>query len=365
MHPAVFIGGFVALGLLFAGQAFMGNRMLSFKLDLPLLLVLWGVQYFLWGVLCWLLWFWLGPRIQTAPLPQTLAIAFPLSFLVTLCEEVIWVSCFPKIPLNRGPLSYLDRLEFQLSAEFLPSLLIFWCTFFLVRGIGYYQRFRENEDIARKLEGQLSEAKIRALRMQLNPHFLFNTLNGISSLMRIDVDAADIMLEQLASLLRITLDRGEVQLIRLLDEMEYVEMYMALQQQRFAGRMHQEISIGTGLHDALVPAMILQPIIENAYAHGLTHFASDGLLLVSATRDNNHLTLSVLNSGVGLKPGPHPSANAGGVGLKNVQNRLRLHYGDDQQFTLQALTNNKIEAKITIPLKLSVEPPNSLKEYGG
>lgn len=364
MHPVVFIGGFVALGILFALQTFMGNRMWSFKLDLALLLETWGVQYFLWGVICWLLWFWLGPRIQTEPLPRTLAIALPLSFLTTLCEEMIWVFCFPNIPLRKRPMSYVERLEFQLYFELVASLLLFWCTFFLIRGIGYYQQYREKERVTRQLEGQLAEAKIRALRMQLNPHFLFNTLNGISSLMRTDVAAADTMLEQLASLLRITLERGEVQLIPLIDEMEFVEMYMAVQQQRFAGRMRQEISVETGLHDALVPAMILQPIIENAYCHGLTHIACDGILKVGARRDHNNLTLTVLNSGVGLNPAPDPTAKNGGVGLKNVQNRLRLHYGDDHQFTLRALNVNKVEAKITIPLQLSVDPSGRLKGYG-
>jgi signal transduction histidine kinase len=364
MHPAIFIGGFVALGILFALQVFMGDRMWSYKLDLALLLEIWGVQYFLWGVICWLLWFWLGPQIQTAPLPRTVAVAVPVSILAILCEEMIWVACFPSIPLRKRPMSYVERLEFQLYFELVASLLIFWCTFFLIRGIGYYQRFREKESVARQLESQLAEARIRALRMQLNPHFLFNSLNGISSLMHSDVAAADTMLEQLACLFRITLERGEIQLIPLIDEMEFVEMYVAVQQQRFAGRMRHEISVESGLHDALVPAMILQPLIENAYAHGLTHIVSDGLLFIGARRDHNHLTLTVLNTGVGILPVPDPFAKIGGVGLKNVQSRLRLHYGDDHQFTLQALNTNNVEAKITIPLQLSVNPSGRLKGYG-
>ena len=364
MHPVVFIGGYVALGTLFALQTWLSNRMWSYKMELGLLLKAWGVQYFLWGVICWLFWFWLGPRIQKAPLVKTLAVALPLSLVVSVAEEIIWVFCFPELPLRKRPMNFWERLEVQLYFELVDSLLIFWCTFFMIRGLGYYQQYREKENIARQLEGQLAEAKIRALRMQLNPHFLFNTLNGISSLMRIDVAAADSMLEQLAALLRITLERGEVQLIPLIDEMEFVEMYMAVQEQRFAGRMSQKISVETGLHDALVPAMILQPIIENAYAHGLTHIAKDGLLKVDVSQANGQLTMAVINTGIGLNPAPEHASQGQGVGLKNVQNRLRLHYGDDQQFSLETLGANEVQVTITIPLQMAVEPSDRLKGYG-
>ena len=128
--------------------------------------------------------------------------------------------------------------------------------------------------------------RLAALRMQLNPHFLFNAMNSISSLMRTDVNAADTMLEQLSSLLRITLERGNVQLIPLRDEMEFIEVYLSMQDQRYAGRVRRDISIDSELHDALVPAMILQPIVENAYAHGLSKMEKDGELLIEAHRQS-------------------------------------------------------------------------------
>ena len=133
-------------------------------------------------------------------------------------------------------MTYWQRLEFELDGELVDNLLVFWCTFFLIRGVGYYQKYREKEHAAAQLEIEVIQAQMRALRMQLNPHFLFNTLNGISSLMRTDVAGADTMLEQLSSLLRITLERGEIQLIPLSDEMEFVEMYLAIQHQRYAGQ---------------------------------------------------------------------------------------------------------------------------------
>ncbi len=143
---------------------------------------------------------------------------------------------------------------------------------------------------AAQLQSQLVQAQMRALRMQLNPHFLFNTMNGISSLMRSDVPAADLMLEQLSRLLRITLQRGDAQFIPLSDEMEFIEMYLAMQDRRFAGRIHQQMKIDPHVHDAFVPTMILQPIVENAYAHGLSRMSSNGLLTIEASSEGFEVT---------------------------------------------------------------------------
>jgi len=115
--------------------------------------------------------------------------------------------------------------------------------FFLFRGLSYYERFRENEQIASQLETQLANARLSALRMQLNPHFLFNTMNGISSLMRTDVEAADRMLEQLSFLMRITIERGDAQLISLREEMEFIETFLAMQGHRYTGRVEQSVYV--------------------------------------------------------------------------------------------------------------------------
>src|SRR3954454_18492709 len=148
-------------------------------------------------------------------------------------------------------------------------------------------------------------------------------MNSISSLMRTDVDAADTMLEQLSSLLRISLERGNVQLIPLRDEMEFIEVYLAMQDQRYSGRIRRDISIDSELHDALVPAMFLQPVVENAYAHGLSKIESDGELLIEACRQVDSVQLSVTNSGPARQSRNGHSPNGHGVGLANVQSRLR------------------------------------------
>jgi two-component system, LytTR family, sensor kinase len=364
MHPAIFVSASVLLGVLFALQEWMSVRLWSYHIAMRLLLEAWGLQYFLWGVICWLLWRWLGPRIQKANAFRIVIQVLPLSIVTSVVEEMIWVACFPHLPLNRPHMTYWRRLAFQLDAELIDNMVIFWCAFALFRGVDYYQKFREREDAAAQLSVQLAHAQIAALRMQLNPHFLFNTLNSISSLMRIDVAAADTMLEQLGSLLRITLERGDVQLIRLNDEMEFVEMYLAMQERRFTGRVRQQLSVHPELHDALVPAMILQPLIENAYTHGLSKLDSNGLLVIEASRGDGCLTLSVLNNGAGLSSNPPESSNGSGVGLTNIMNRLRLQYGDQHTFCIREIARDQVEVTITLPLQFSARPTETLTRLG-
>jgi LytS/YehU family sensor histidine kinase len=261
-------------------------------------------------------------------------------------------------------MGYWQRVAFNYHGDLMESMAIFWCAFFFFRGIGYYQQFREKETAAAQLEAQLAKAKIAALRMQLNPHFLFNTMNSISSLMRSDVDAADSMLEHLSSLLRMTLERGDVQLIPLHDEIDFTETYLAMQDRRYAGRVTRTLSVDPELHDALVPAMILQPIVENAYAHGLSKLDRGGHLSIDVRRYGQQLRVLITNNGVGLKPGVNRKSNGYGVGLTNVKDRLRLHYGDDCSFTMGELDANRVQVAISFPLQLSTNPGESLTRYG-
>jgi len=335
-------------------------RLFSYHVNLGTLISGWGVQYLLWGILCWLFWWWLGPRFQQATLFYTITRGLPLSIVASVVEEMIWVACFPNMPWNPKHATYWHRFAFHANAELISNMVIFWGAFGLFRGVTYYQKYRDRESAAEKLKTELVNSQMRALRMQLNPHFLFNTMNSISSLMHTDIAAADDMLEQLSSLLRITLKRGEVQLIPLSEEMEFIEMYLAMQDRRFTGRVTQEICVEPDLHDALVPAMLLQPIIENAYTHGLSKLNKDGRLVVKASRHHKRLKITVTNSGTGLKHAPTRDNPRQGVGIANVQDRLRLHYGSDQSISLVQLQTGDVEARITLPLQISNQPTVNL-----
>lgn len=369
MHPLLFVAGATTLGVSFAVQEWvaMARFWPDHHVDLWLLVRAWGAQYFLWGVLCWLLWRMLWPRIMAATVKDLLLVFLPLSLVCCVVEEAVWVALFPHLPTSKPHLPYAQRLSLQLNEEIINSLVIFWSAFFLFRGIGYYVRLKEKEQAEQRLQSQLVSAQLRALRMQLNPHFLFNTMNSISSLMQTDVPAADLMLEQLSRLLRITLHRGESQLIPLSDEMEFIEMYLAMQDKRFAGRVTQQVTVDPALHDALVPAMILQPVVENAYAHGVARMSANGRLTIEAAAQGSVLLLSVTNNGAAshnaTAEGERREGN--GVGLANVRERLRMHYGDDHMFSMKRTDGDCVQVVLGLPLRFRAVDEEGVEQTTG
>src|SRR6185503_4610105 len=257
---------------------------------------------------------------------------------------------FHNLPLNHEEMSYWQRLSMYVYAELLDNMLIFWCAFLLFRGIGYYQQYREQREAKTELEIQLANAKLAALRMQLNPHFLFNTMNSISSLMRSDVEAADTMLEQLSCLLRLSLERGESQLISLRDELDFIELYLGMQGQRYAGRLTQSVNFAPELYDALVPSMLLQQIVENAYVHGIAKTDAKSSLCIVGQRDGDRMRICVMNSGVGLNRQVNGRSRRG-VGLRNIEERLSLHYGIDATFEIIEIDQRTVQVTIVLPLQ--------------
>ncbi|HEY6488285.1 MAG: histidine kinase [Terracidiphilus sp.] len=368
MHPAIYIGIFTLVGLLFALQEWIFMRRWAYN---------WSTQhqatqtfaeysffYFLWGSLTWMLWCFFRHSIQTASVLRIVVQYLPTSFIFCTLVEMMWVFTFPGVPSNRSQMPYWVRLEYNLESDVANSMVTFWSAFLLFRGMGYYRQFREKEQTAAQLEVQLVNARMAALRMQLNPHFLFNTMNSISSLMRFDIDAADTMLEQLSSLLRITLERGNVQLIPLHDEIEFIEVYLGMQGRRYAGRLQQTVHIDPELHDALVPAMFLQPIVENAFAHGLSKIDSEGVLSIEVQKDGKQMLIAVLNSGRGLAPPTVPRTDRQGVGLTNVRNRLKLHYGESWSLSLIEVDPKHVRLTIRLPIQFSEQHTEPMARYG-
>jgi two-component system LytT family sensor kinase len=368
LHPVIFIVAFTMFGLLFATQESLNMHRAGYSSRLAIELGAWGTQYFMWGVFWWFAWRFAGTYIRDMRLTRILALGIPASLVICLVQQMIWVLLVPYIPMKSKPLPYWQHVAHTFNEDLVESLAIFWFGFFFIRGIGYYQRLREKESVAEQLETELANAKLAALRMQLNPHFLFNTMNGISSLMRTDVDAADEMLEQLSSLLRMTLERGEVQLIPLHEEIEFIETYLAMQEVRYAGRVTRRLSVDPGLHDALVPAMFLQPVVENAFAHGISKLDRAGELSIEVARDGERLRARVTNSGTGLCNGQSRGESRNGcgrgVGLENIRNRLQLHYGNDSAFSIRELDTSHVQVTICLPLQISTEVAENLAGYG-
>lgn len=332
-------------------QEYVTVRSLNRHISLLTLLLAWGVHFLFWGIICQTLWWQLRERIVRANLKYILQRILPLSIAVSIVEEAAWVACFPNVPIGHHGWTYLSRLRYYLDSELIDNLVIFWVAFGLFRGIGYYERSREQEYAAVVLESELVNAQLRALRMQLNPHFLFNTMNSISSLMRSDVERADQMLEQMSSMLRMTLDRGDAKLIPLTEEIDFIELYISIQRARFEGVVYYYVAIAPEVLDALVPTMILQPIVENAYAHGVRRTAGEGFLGIEAQAQDGKLRICVRNSGRGLVKPETLEHDRIGVGVSNTKARLRLHYGGSQEFSLREFENGEVHAVLLLPLE--------------
>jgi len=363
MHPVIFVGIWTLLGTLFALQDWLNLRRWGYHIGIVIELESWVAEFAIWGTLSWIMWRLVGSFIQRAGLAALLSAALPLSIAASVVKEMLFVLIFPGLPLNRPHMPYLTRLRFHLNANIVDDMVVFGCSFLLFKGLGYYQKSRESETAAAQLEIQLANARLSALRMQLNPHFLFNAMNSISSLMRTDVDAADEMLEQLSSLLRISLERGSVQMIPLHDEIEFIEVYLSMQDRRYSDRMRRSVSVDPELHDVLVPTMILQPIVENAYAHGLSKVDKDGELFIEVRAVKNDLVFKVTNSGPGLGRGS-ANSNGHGVGITNTRSRLQLHYGSNWSFKMVQADPSHVTVTIAFPVQLSNTPRETVTKFG-
>ncbi len=239
-----------------------------------------------------------------------------------------------------------------LSNYFHYSLLTYWIVVGIHHAFQVYERAKARELQASQLETQLSKAQLQALRMQLQPHFLFNTLHAVTALMRRDVNAAEKMLARLSELLRLSLDQNGHQEVSLRQELAILEKYLEIERIRFQGRLHIDLEIPPELLTAQVPAFLLQPLVENALKHALAPQIEGGRLLVRAERRDHELFLEVQDDGAGLpRQGHRP-----GVGTSNTRSRLERLYGTHQSFELIPLEKGTI-ARVRLPFHEEVTSP--------
>lgn len=237
-----------------------------------------------------------------------------------------------------------------LLIRFFTESLPFWALIALVHAIEFHRRYRQREIETARLQTQLTESRLEALTAQLQPHFLFNTLQGISTLMHRDVKAADAMLSRLSDLLRLTLQRGEKQVAPLSEEMEMLAHYVEISRERFKDRLVFETRITMDAHQAMVPFFILQPLVENALQHGIARRAGPGRIGVSAERFGEMLHVAVSDDGPGLMNAGHEFPREG-IGLSNTRQRLRELYGDQHQLTLTTPQEGGLRVELRIPYR--------------
>jgi two-component system, LytTR family, sensor kinase len=227
------------------------------------------------------------------------------------------------------------------------NLLVYWVIGAITHSFSYYRELRARELRTAELERHLTTARLQALQMQLNPHFLFNTLHAISSLMHQDVEAADRMLVRLSELLRRALDNSGTQEVTLREELEFLGSYAEIEQTRFGDRLKIEMNIAPETLDAFVPNLVLQPLVENAIKHGIEPSARESLIHVSSERHDRTLSLVVRDNGRGTKN----DAVQDGVGLANTRARLQQLYGSAQTFHAANADGGGFEVNVTIPFR--------------
>jgi two-component system LytT family sensor kinase len=234
-----------------------------------------------------------------------------------------------------------------ISQYFHIYLLLMWAVLGAFHGIRIFDRYQKRELEAAQLESRLAQSQTHALRMQLQPHFLFNTLNSIAALIHCDAEAADKMVSRLADLLRMALDSGNEQEITLSQEMAFIDAYLGIEGIRFQDRLTVSKDISGDCLDALVPAFLLQPLVENAIKHGVADKAEPSTITIRAHHQQQWLTLEVIDTGRGMD-----GKKKNGIGTSNTSARLQLMYKDCQTFTLESQEGQGTRAVVQIPWSL-------------
>lgn len=279
--------------------------------------------------------------------------AIVFSFLHTTLMAVSRQILAPSLgmgPYDYGIMSYRYFMEF--SNDFVGYTVIVLAYYAFER----YRMAQAEKLAAAELETKLAQAQLENLRLQLQPHFLFNTLNTISAVMYEDVRAADAMITHLSELLRLTLRASRTHEIPLSEELEITRLYMELMQKRFENKLRVMYAIDPSLSNSLVPQLVLQPLLENSLRHGMKSGAGTMELSVSAHRENGSLILQVSDTGAGLG-GTEPSRVFGqGLGLSNIRDRLAQLYGESHEFTIVNRPTGGAEVTLRVPLHHSNQP---------
>ena len=307
--------------------------------------VLWGW----WGIIASALWaLGLRGRSISSFSVKTVAIYLPVTLALGIVHLLLlWSLGFTPLGWQRDETPQaVWRYLFNVN-RYGIEILIYGFIFGIIGIIQYQIRAQREATKSLELQRQLSAAQLRALQMQIEPHFLFNTLNAITTLVELGRQSEAVeMLGHLNAILKSTLKRTIPEKVPLSQELEIVENYLAIEQVRFADRLRIEIKVEPSALDSLVPCFLLQPIVENAIRHGIAHCESEGLVEASARRDGDVLRLNVRDSGSGRNGQSKPGS---GIGLQNTRERLVHFYQDAFDMKALPLEKGGFEVAIAIP----------------
>jgi len=339
-------GLWTLIGLVFAGQEFISRSpQITWQQALSISLANWYVFALL----------------SVIPLRQARRFAFDgpdwgarfaIHFMTSIVFSALFVAMRSVVALWQPAVAasgatYVETFRVLLGKTWHFNLLIYWVILTAAHALELSRKFQERVSRTAELEKRLVEARLQALQMQLNPHFLFNTLHAISALMHQDVDAADRMITRLSELLRHALESTDHQEVPLREEIAFLRRYLEIEETRFGDRLRIELQIAPDTEDLLVPNLMLQPLAENAIQHGIEPHARPGRVTICSRRAGHLLELEVRDTGNGAAHGRWKE----GVGLTNTRTRLRQLYGERQTFELGNAAGGGFLATIRLPIR--------------
>ncbi len=303
--------------------------------------------------------FWLSSRFSiersrwVVQIPALLAIGIVISVIVYSGLAELREQFFETAVAHRPPPALFEPLRDIGRFRFVNHFLVFVAVLIAGYARKYFirdqLRIREASALGARaalLQVQLADARLDALRMQLNPHFLFNTLHAIAALVERDPAGVRRMIARLSELLRLTMDSEAEHEVTLGQELSFLRRYIDIMEVRFQGHLRTSIDAGQETLAAFVPRLILQPIVENALEHGAARATGEGVVAIAARRRDDELVITVINNGPGVEP-----AAATGVGLGNTRARLTELYGDAASFTLTSHSEGGAIAEMILPFR--------------
>jgi two-component system LytT family sensor kinase len=308
-----------------------------------------------WGL--WIIWSWIIRAIAgRVPLvPGSLGRWFVTH--ATACAAVAFSGLTVITALDRAflpsrqAIPFTEALGMTIGRHLDFQIIMYWAVLGTVYMLEFYRRYLESDREAVALRSELAEAQLRALRLQLNPHFLFNALNSVTELMDVDVARAQRMLGNVSELLRRSLRNAETREVPLWQELELIDLYLEIARARFDRALDVDVDVAPEALDLAVPPFVLQPIVENALRHGRPPGDATSVLRIAADVDADCLTLHVQDNGAGPDRAQQAGAAGFGIGLSNTRARLETLYGDAYRMTINGAPDGGCIVTLHLPLR--------------
>ena len=318
---------------------------------LPYFVSLWGLSFVIYQIFL---------KVTTWPLKKLIARLTPVSFLFGIINMFIVLPSIMILRRLKEPAehTFLEGLQINISRMYpliFSAMLMFWLVIIILFALNFYQRYRNQYNVSLELESRLARSELQTLRMQLQPHFLFNALNTIAMMVRGNRGSQAVeMISGLSDLLRKTLSRQSEQFFPFSDELEILKKYLAIEQVRFKDKLTVIFEIHPESLEIIVPSLILQPIVENAFKYGISQSMEEGEIRISSKIHGLFLHLKVTNTGPTL-PQDWNLYKSMGIGLSNTVSRLKQLYHEDYRFQIDNMDDKGVWVEIRIPINTNNE----------